>query len=307
MRVTSASEMDNRTHRARGFSGAVAAASAAVAAVGLAARAAANTSNGYNLPMGVTDLSRDIYGLHMEAFWICVAIAVVVFGAMIYTLVKFRHSQGAIADTTMVHSTKVEIMWTIVPVVILVVMAIPAAELILKMEDMRDAGLTVRVTGYQWKWQYQYMDAADGINFFSTLKQDSNFARQLRSGIDPFSVKNYLLDVDKPLVIPSGTKVRLLLTSQDVIHAWYVPDFGLKRSAVPGFINEMWFRVDPGKEGVYRGQCAALCGRDHGFMPIVVDVRTPDDFKKWVEEQKAALKQAATPVVDPPPSAQVLN
>jgi cytochrome c oxidase subunit II len=307
MRVTSASEMDNRTHRARGFSGAVAAASAAVAAVGLAARAAANTSNGYNLPMGVTDLSRDIYGLHMEAFWICVAIAVVVFGAMIYTLVKFRHSQGAIADTTMVHSTKVEIMWTIVPVVILVVMAIPAAELILKMEDMRDAGLTVRVTGYQWKWQYQYMDAADGINFFSTLKQDSNFARQLHSGIDPFSVKNYLLDVDKPLVIPSGTKVRLLLTSQDVIHAWYVPDFGLKRSAVPGFINEMWFRVDPGKEGVYRGQCAALCGRDHGFMPIVVDVRTPDDFKKWVEEQKAALKQAATPVVDPPPSAQVLN
>jgi cytochrome c oxidase subunit II len=307
MRVTSASEMDNRTHRARGFSGAIAVASAVVAAVGLAARAAANTSNGYNLPMGVTDLSRDIYGLHMEAFWICVAIAVVVFGAMIYTLVKFRHSQGAIADTTMVHSTKVEIMWTIVPVVILVVMAIPAAELILKMEDMRDAGLTVRVTGYQWKWQYQYMDAADGIDFFSTLKQDSNFARELHSGIDPFSVKNYLLDVDKPLVIPSGTKVRLLLTSQDVIHAWYVPDFGLKRSAVPGFINEMWFRVDPGKEGVYRGQCAALCGRDHGFMPIVVDVRTPDDFKKWVEEQKAALKQAATPVVDPPPSAQVLN
>jgi cytochrome c oxidase subunit II len=309
MRVTSASEMDNRTHRPRGISGGLAAAAAAAAAVGLAARAGANTntSNGYNLPMGVTDLSRDIYGLHMEAFWICVGIAIVVFGAMIYSLVKFRRSQGAIPDTTMVHSTKVEIMWTIVPVVILVVMAIPAADLILKMEDMRDSGLTIRVTGYQWKWQYQYMDAADGINFFSTLKQDSNFARQLHSGIDPFSVKNYLLDVDKPLVIPSGTKVRLLLTSQDVIHAWYVPDFGLKRSAVPGFINEMWFRVDPGKEGVYRGQCAALCGRDHGFMPIVVDVRTPDDFKKWVEEQKAALKQAATPVVDPPRSAQVLN
>ncbi len=307
MRVTSASEMDKRTHRPRGFSGALAAAAAAAGAVGLAARAGANTSNGYNLPMGVTDLSRDIYGLHMEAFWICVAIAIVVFGAMIYSLVKFRRSQGAVADTTMVHSTKVEIMWTIVPVIILVVMAIPAADLILKMEDMRDAGLTIRVTGYQWKWQYQYMDAADGVNFFSTLKQDSNFARQLHSGIDPSTVPNYLLDVDKPLVIPSGTKVRLLLTSQDVIHAWYVPDFGLKRSAVPGFINEMWFRVDPGKEGVYRGQCAALCGRDHGFMPIVVEVRTPDDFKKWVEEQKAALKQAAAPVVDPPRSAQVLN
>src|SRR5277367_14741 len=278
-----------------------------VAALGLAGKALANTSNGYNLPTGVTDLARDMYGLHMEVFWICVGIAVVVFGAMIYALVKFRHSQGAVADTTMLHSTKVEIIWTIIPVVILVVMAIPAADLILKMEDMRDSELSIRVTGYQWKWQYQYMDAAEGINFFSTLKQDSNFARQLNSGIDPNSVPNYLLDVDHPMVIPSGTKVRVILTSQDVIHAWYVPDFGLKRSAVPGFINEMWFRVDPGKEGVYRGQCAALCGRDHGFMPIVVDVRTPDDFKKWVEEQKAALKQAATPVVDPPRSAQVLN
>jgi cytochrome c oxidase subunit 2 len=162
------------------------------------------------------------------------------------------------------------------------------------------------VTGYQWKWQYQYMDAAEGVNFFSTLKQDSNFARELHSGIDPWTVPNYLLDVDHPLVVPSGTKVRLLLTSQDVIHAWYVPDFGLKRSAIPGFVNELWFRVDPGKEGIYRGQCAALCGRDHGFMPVVVDVRTPDDFKKWVDEQKAALKQAAAPV-DTPRSAQVLN
>jgi cytochrome c oxidase subunit II len=186
-------------------------------------------------------------------------------------------------------------------------MAVPAAELILKMEDMRNSELSIRVTGYQWKWQYQYMGAAEGVNFFSTLKQDSNFARQLRSGIDPHSVNNYLLDVDNPLVVPSGTKVRVLLTSQDVIHAWYVPDFGIKRSAIPGFINELWFRVDPGKEGIYQGQCAALCGRDHGFMPIVVDVRTPDDFKKWVEEQKAALKQAAAPVADPPPSAQVLN
>ena len=168
--------------------------SPAAAAVGLAARAGANTntSNGYNLPMGVTDFSRDIYGLHMEAFWICVGIAIVVFGAMIYSLVKFRKSQGAIADTTMLHSTKVEIIWTIIPVVILVVMAIPAAEPILKMEDMRNADLSVRVTGYQWKWQYQYMDAADGINFFSTLKQDSNFARQLHSGIDPKTVPNYL-------------------------------------------------------------------------------------------------------------------
>jgi len=277
-----------------------------LAALGLAAKAGANTSNGYNLPLGVTSLSHDIYALHMEVFWICVGIAVVVFGVMIYALVNFRHSQGAIPDTNMVHSTKVEIIWTIIPVVILVVMAIPAAKVILMMEDTRNSELSIRVTAYQWKWQYQYMDAGEGINFFSTLARDSNFARQLHSGIDPKTVPNYLLDVDHPMVIPSGTKVRLLLTSQDVIHAWWVPDFGAKRSAIPGFVNELWFRVDPGKEGIYRGQCTSLCGRDHGFMPIVVDVRTPDDFKKWVEEQKAALKQAAAPAGDPPRSAQVL-
>jgi cytochrome c oxidase subunit 2 len=277
----------------------------------MAGTAGANTSNGYNLPIGVTSLSEAMYALHMEVFWICVGIAVVVFGAMIYSLVKFRHSRGAVADTNMVHSTKVEIIWTIVPVIILVVMAVPAADLILKQEDTRNSALSIRVTGYQWKWQYQYMDAGEGVDFFSTLKQDSNFARQLNSGIDPHSVPNYLLDVDKPLVIPSGTKVRLLLTSMDVIHAWWVPDFGAKRSVIPGFINELWFKVDPGKEGIYRGQCAALCGRDHGFMPVVVDVRTPDAFKQWVEEQKAATKQASSlepaAASGPPPSAQAIN
>lgn len=279
-----------------------------LAALSLAGSAGANTSNGHNLPTGVTDLARDMYGLHMEVFWICVGIAVVVFGAMIYTLVKFRHSQGAVADTTMLHSTRVEIIWTIIPVLILVVMAIPAAELILKQEDTRNSQLSIRVTGYQWKWEYAYMDAAEGVDFFSTLARDSNFARAKGSGIDPNTIPNYLLEVDKPLVIPSGTKVRLLLTSQDVIHAWWVPDFGAKRSAIPGFVNELWFRVDPGKEGIYRGQCAALCGRDHGFMPIVVDVRTPDDFKKWVEEQKAAAKQAVLPgAAAPPPTAQALK
>jgi cytochrome c oxidase subunit II len=282
-------------------------------ALGLASGAFAdspNTSNGYNLPTGVTDLAERMYGLHMFVFWICVGIAVVVFGAMIYSLLAFRHSKGAVPDTTMIHSTKVEIIWTIIPVVILVVMAIPAADLILQQEDTRNSELSIKVTGYQWKWEYEYMDAAQGIDFFSTLAQPSNFARQLNSGIDPKSVPNYLLEVDKPLVIPSGTKVRLLLTSQDVIHAWWVPDFGAKRSAIPGFVNEIWFKVDPGKEGVYRGQCAALCGRDHGFMPVVVDVRTPDDFKKWVEEQKAAAKPAAAATAAPagatPPTAQVL-
>jgi cytochrome c oxidase subunit II len=281
-----------------------------LAALGFAANAGANTSNGYNLPTGVTGLARDMYDLHMIVFWICVGIAVVVFGAMIYTLVKFRQSQGAVPDTHMLHSTKVEIIWTIIPVLILVVMAVPAADLILKQEDTRNSELSIRVTGYQWKWEYNYMDAAEGIDFFSTLARDSNFARQVNSGIDPKSVPNYLLEVDKPLVIPSGTKVRLLLTSQDVIHAWWVPDFGAKRSAIPGFVNELWFKVDPGKEGLYRGQCAALCGRDHGFMPIVVDVRTPDEFKKWVADQKAAAKQAALPApaaAAPPPTAQALQ
>ena len=278
-----------------------------LAAFGLAPSSWANTSDGYNLPPGVTSLSEKIYALHMEIFWVCVAIAVVVFGVMIYALLKFRHSKGAVADTTLVHSTKVEIIWTIIPVLILVAMAVPAAKVILFMEDTRNSELSIRVTGYQWKWGYQYMNAGEGVAFYSTIARDSNFARQLNSGIDVTKVPNYLLEVDKPLVIPSGTKVRLLLTSMDVIHAWWVPDFGAKRSAIPGFVNELWFRVDPGKEGIYRGQCAALCGRDHGFMPIVVDVRTPDDFKKWVEEQKAAVKQAGTPSgAAPPATAQVL-
>jgi cytochrome c oxidase subunit II len=285
-----------------------------MALMGFAAAAFAepeNTSNGYNLPTGVTDLAQGMFKLHMEVFWICVGIAVVVFGAMIYSLLAFRHSKGAVPDTTMVHSTKVEIIWTIVPVLILVFMAIPAAKLILEQEDTRNSELSIKVTGYQWKWEYSYLDAAEGIDFFSTLAQPSNFARQLNSGIDPGSVPHYLLEVDKPLVIPSGTKVRLLLTSQDVIHAWWVPDFGAKRSAIPGFVNELWFKVDAGKEGIYRGQCAALCGRDHGFMPVVVDVRTPDNFKKWVEEQKAAMKPAAAaataePAAQAPPTAQVL-
>jgi cytochrome c oxidase subunit II len=271
-----------------------------------AAGAEANTSNGYNLPIGVSELSRDIYSLHMMVFWVCVAIAVVVFGAMIYSLVMFRKSQGAIPDTTMVHSTKAEIIWTVLPVFILVFMAVPAAETLFKIENASDAEMSIRVTGYQWKWQYQYMDAAEGIDYFSTLSRDSNFARQLNSGIDPKTVPNYLLSVDKPMVIPSGTKVRLLLTSQDVIHAWWVPDFGMKRDAIPGFVNELWIKVDAGKEGLYRGQCAELCGQDHGFMPIVVDVRTRDDYRKWVEEQKAAAKQAAAPVAVPARTAQVL-
>ncbi len=266
----------------------------ALAAWAATARAATlNTSNGYNMPTGISDLAREVYGIHMIGLWVCVAIGVVVFGVMIYALLKFRKSQGAVPDTTMVHSTKVEIVWTIIPVCILVAMAVPASETLIKIEDTRNSQLTIRVTGYQWKWQYQYMDAADGVGFFSTLSRDSNEARQLRSGIDPYTVPDYLLSVDHPLVIPSGAKVRLLVTAQDVIHSWWVPDFAIKTDAIPGFVNEMWIRVPAGKEGTYRGQCAELCGQDHGFMPIVVEVKTPSDFAAWVKEQKAQTKQAA--------------
>ncbi len=284
----------------------------AVAAAAMAAFSAhadparLNTSNGYNLPVGVSELSQEIHGLHMIIFWVCVVIAVVVFGVMIYSLIKFRQSQGAVPDTDMIHSTKVEIAWTVVPVLILVVMAIPAAETLIKIEDTRNSELSIRVTGYQWKWQYQYMDAADGVNYFSTLSADSNDARQVGSGIDPKTVPNYLLSVDKPMVIPSATKVRLLLTSQDVIHAWWVPDFGMKRDAIPGFVNEMWVKVPAGKEGVYRGQCAELCGRDHGFMPIVVEVKSRDDFKRWVDAQKSEAKQAAVDTLTAPRTAQAV-
>lgn len=246
-------------------------------------------------PIGVNSLRKAMYGVHLAVFWICVGIAVVVFSTMIYTLLKFRRSQAAIPDTAMAHGTKAEIIWTIIPILILVVFAIPAADLILKQEDTRNSELSIRVTGYQWKWQYQYMNAGEGIGYFSAPKQDSNLARQLRSGIEPTSVDNLLLDVDKPLVIPSDTEVRLLLTSMDVIHAWWVPDFGAQRLAIPGFVNELWFKVDAGKEGIYRGQCAVLCGRDHGSMPVVVDVRSPHEFKKWVEAQKAAMMQATAP------------
>ncbi len=241
-----------------------------------------------NMTVGVTELSRDIHGLHMLIFWICVLIAVAVFGMMIYSLVKFRHSRGAVA-ATFDHSTKAEIIWTIIPCAILVGMAIPAAETLIKIEDTRDSQLSIKVTGYQWKWQYEYLDK--NVRFFSTLNREHDRARQLKSGVDPFSVPNYLLEVDRPLVVPVGAKVRVLLTSSDVIHAWWVPAFGMKKDAIPGFVNEMWFRAD--KPGTYRGQCAELCGRDHGFMPVVVEVKPQAEFDAWLQEQQQAGAPAA--------------
>jgi len=215
---------------------------------------------------------------------------VVVFGVMIYSIVKFRKSQGAQADKTLVHSTKVEIIWTVIPIAILVFMAVPIARTLIEIEDMGNVNLNIKVTGYQWKWEYDYL--GQNVSFFSTLKRDSDAARQLGSGIDPKSVEHYLLDVDNHLVVPAGQKIRFLLTAQDVIHAWWVPAFGMKKDAIPGYVNEIWVQVDADKLGTYRGQCAELCGRDHGFMPIVVDVVSPADFDKWLREKQAEKKLA---------------
>jgi len=242
-----------------------------------------------NMRPGITELSKEAYSLHMKILWICVAIAVVVFGAMIYSLVKFRHSKGAVADTTLLHSTKVEIIWTAIPILILVVMAIPAAKGLIKDEDMSGSDMTIKVTGYQWKWEYDYLDKK--VDFFSTLARDSNEARIKGSNADVYSVPNYLLDVDHPLVVPVGKKVRLLVTSGDVIHAWWVPALGMKKDAIPGFINELWFRAD--EVGTYRGQCAELCGRDHGFMPIVVVVKSVEDYEAWLTAQQTPPVEAA--------------
>jgi len=281
-------------------------AAAVVASFGLtmAATQPAHAESGWsllNMTPGVTEISRKIYGLHMEIFWICVAIAVIVFGAMIYSIITFRKSKGAVADVTLVHNTTVELIWTAVPVAILIFMAVPAAKTLIEIEDVTKTDLSIKVTGFQWGWQYDYLDK--GVSFFSHLDRKSNSARELASGIDPNSVENYLLNVDKPLVVPVGSKVRLLITGADVIHSWWVPAFGVKKDAIPGFINEAWFKVDTDKPGLYRGQCAELCGRDHGFMPIVVDVRSQADFDAWVKAQAAEQKQAAAPA--PAPAAVV--
>jgi cytochrome c oxidase subunit 2 len=280
------------------------AAAAGLAGLAISAAAFGHPESSLNLPVGVTPISQQAHSLHMLTLWVCVGIAVVVFGAMIYSMVKFRKSQGAVADTSIVHSTKAEIIWTIIPVIILVALAVPATKGLVIIEDTRNSGLTVKATGYQWKWQYEYLSQNDGktetpisgVSYYSALEENSNFTRQLGSGLDPNKVENYLLDVDHPLVIPSGVKVRLLLTGNDVIHAWWVPQLGMKRDAIPGFVNEMWIQVDEGKEGTYRGQCVELCGRDHGFMPIVVVVKTKQDFAAWLAAQQpaAATATAAT-------------
>ena len=251
-----------------------------------------------NMTPGISAMSREIYSLHMLMFWWCVGIAIVVFGFMIFSMVHFRKSKGAVADIHFLHNDRIEIIWTLVPVLILISMAVPAARVLIQTEDPIATDLTIRVTGYQWKWGYEYLDS--GVTVLSTLSRDSNRARQLGSGIDPNTVPNYLLSVDHPLVVPAGVKVRVLITANDVIHSWWVPALAIKKDAIPGFINEAWFDIDADKTGTYRGQCAELCGRDHGFMPIVLVVKSKHDFDQWLKEQQAALKP---PAGSPPASA----
>lgn len=244
---------------------------------------------GLNLTQGVTPYSHIVYDLHMLVLDVCIVIGVIVFGAMFYSMFKFRKSQGAKAAQWH-ESTKVEILWTIIPFLILISVAVPATRALIMMENVSGSDMTIKVTGYQWKWHYQYLD--EGIAFFSTLAQDSNMARQLGSGVDPNTVEHYLLEVDNHLVVPTHKKIRFLTTAGDVIHAWWVPALGWKRDAVPGYINESWAEIlEP---GTYRGQCAELCGKDHGFMPIVVDALSPEDYAAWVAKMKAAAQHAAT-------------
>jgi len=249
--------------------------------VGLFAAGGAFADWALNMPKGVTELSAETYGLHMQVFYWCCAIAVVVFGAMVYSLVKHRKSLG-VEPAQFSHSMKAEVIWTIIPIVILLIMAVPSAETMIKLEDTRKPDLTIVATGYQWKWHYEYQ--GEDLDFYSTLSRSSADARRKNSGIDPYTVENYLLDVDNRLVVPRGKKVRLLLTSNDVVHAWWVPDLAIKKDAIPGFVNESWFRADVA--GVYRGQCAELCGMDHGYMPIVVEVVEPEEYQAWLDSRR---------------------
>jgi cytochrome c oxidase subunit 2 len=236
-----------------------------------------------NMPQGVTPISREIYDLHMTIFSICVVIGALVFGVMFYSIWKHRKSRGATAGNFH-ESQTVEIIWTVIPFLILVGMAFPAAKTLVKMDDMSDIEMTVKITGYQWMWHYEYLE--DGISFYSKLDADSNKARQKNSGLNPEDVPNYLLNVDKPLVLPVGVKIRLLTTAADVIHSWWVPELGVKKDAIPGYINEFWTQIE--RPGTYRGVCAELCGKDHGFMPVVVKAVSQEEYQAWVQSQRTA-------------------
>lgn len=235
-----------------------------------------------NMTQGATEISQKVYTLHMTIFWICCAIGAVVFGIMFWSIVRHRKARG-VQPAQFHESTKVEIVWTAIPVVLLILMAIPATKTLIAMEDTSEADITVVVTGSQWKWHYKYLE--HDVEFYSLLATPKEqISNRWQKG------DNYLLEVDRPLVLPTGKKVRFLMTSDDVIHSWWLPAFAIKKDANPGFINETWARID--EPGVYRGQCAELCGKDHGFMPIVVIAKTPAEFDIWLNAEAERIAKA---------------
>jgi len=243
-----------------------------------------------NMRPGVTETSIEAYNLHMVVIWVMTVIAVVVFGLMIYSMIFHRKSKNP-TPATWSHSTLVEFIWTIIPFIILIALTVPAVKLLIKMEDASEPDMSIVVTGSQWKWHYKYME--HDIEFFSNLKmaqKEENF--NLQSAQEN---QNYLLEVDNRLILPANKKVRFLVTADDVIHSWWVPELAVKKDAIPGFINETWTSVP--ETGIYRGQCTELCGKWHGFMPVVVEVVTEAEFEQWVaqknEERIAAEKAAA--------------
>jgi len=240
-----------------------------------------------NMPVGVTDISMKTFDLHMFVLWICTAIGVVVFGALIYAMINFRKSRGVVPEQFS-HNMLAEVIWTVIPILILIVLAVPATRVLVEIEDNRNAEMTIKITGYQWKWHYEYIGA--DVSFYSSLAESSNEARQRSSNIDVSTIDNYLLDADQPLVVPANVKIRYLITASDVLHSWWVPAFAVKKDAIPGFINEGWFKVN--EPGIYRGQCAELCGKDHGFMPIVVEVLPRDEYAAWLESKQAGVAGA---------------
>ncbi len=243
--------------------------------------AAMAETNRVNMAKGVTEVGAQIYDLHMLIFWICVVIGVAVFAVMLYSIFYHRKSRGVI-PATFHESTKVEVLWTIIPFFILIGMAVPATSTLLEVYNNDDAELDILVTGYQWKWKYEYLDEnGDNVSFFSNLatSQEAIYNSEPKDA-------NYLLEVDEPLVIPTNTKVRFLVTANDVIHSWWVPEIAVKRDAIPGFINETWTNVP--QEGIYRGQCTELCGAYHGFMPVVVHAVSPDEFSAWLGAKRSA-------------------
>lgn len=265
-----------------------------------------------DLMPGVTDISQQVFDMHRQMLYWCIGIGIVVFAVMFYSIFAHRKSRGHQA-AHFHESAAVEIAWTIVPFIILIIMAIPATQLLIDMDDTSNADLTIKVTGSRWKWHYEYLDYQGDdqlkLAFHSTLSTPPDQINRplLAAGLFPQGTakdtynaegnypvqgENYNLEVDNPMVVPTGSKVRVLLTADDVIHAWWVPDFAVKKDAIPGFINEVWFKVPEDKPGIYRGKCAELCGKDHAFMPIVVEAKSSADFSQWLAQGQEAQKQA---------------